>query len=210
MIRKIKRWGIAGIGSILLAMIGYFVYNRTNQANTNTLSAKIETIRQVVKLSTLDITTEEIFKDTIHIKGVVSRVKARIYIHFDLENIPMVEQGDTLFVQLPPEIIDIYESTADASQILDVWNLTFPDEPVDTPLSTDEENNIKRRYKQRLEEQMYEKGYVKKARENALHSLAVLFSKFRDKVVIVDHYPDGWRNNELPAFFSEKPLIKTD
>ena len=210
MIRKIRKWGIVGIVLILLTIIGYFAYNRMKQTNTNTFPAKIETIRQVVKLSTLDITTEEIFKDTINIKGIVSRVKARVYIHFDLENIPMIEQGDTLFVQLPPEIIDIYESTADASQILDVWYLTFPDEPVNTPLSTDEENRIKRRYKQRIEEQMYEKGYVKKARENALHSLAVLFSKFRDKVVIVDHYPDGWHNNELPAFFSEKPLIKTD
>lgn len=210
MIHKLKKWLLLLFGCLSFIVIGYMVFMRFSRPISHTLPAKIEEIKQAVKLSTLDITTEEIFRDTVNIKGVVSRVKARVYIHFDIEHIPMAERGDTLFVQLPPEIIDIYESTTDGSQILDVWNLQFPNEPVDTPLSTHEENLIKRKYKQRIEEQMYEKGYVKQARENALHSLVILFSRFRDNVVIIDHHPDGWRNVEQPVVFSETPPTITD
>lgn len=201
--RKIKWLIIICILLILLIVLVYAIYNRFNRPAINTLPAKIEEIKQAVKLSTLDITMEDIFKDTVNVKGVVSRIKANVYIRFDIENIPMTEQGDTLIIQLPPEIIEIYESTKNSSQILDVWNLQFPDEPVETPLSTAEENTIKRRYKQRIENQMYEKGYVKRARENALESLAVLFSRFRDQVIIVDEHPDGWRNREQPPVFKE-------
>ncbi|MDR2918501.1 MAG: DUF4230 domain-containing protein [Tannerella sp.] len=203
MMRKLKWWIIACIIIVLLIITGYLVYNRFNQPAIKTLPAKIEEIKQAVKLSTLDITMEDIYKDTVNIKGVVSRIKAQIYIRFDIENIPMVEHGDTLIVQLPPECIEIYESTSNSSEILDVWNLQFPEEPVETPLSTAEENYIKQRYKQRIENQMYEKGYVKRARENALQSLAILFSKFRDHVIIVDNYPDGWRNEEQPHILPE-------
>lgn len=207
MIRKIKRWIIGGIVIGLLIIIGYTTYSRLNQPAIRTLPAKIEEIREAVKLSTLDITTEEVFKDTVNIKGVVSRARARVYIHFDIEELPITELGDTLVIQLPPEIIDVYESTSGGFQVLDVWNLQFPDEPVDTPLSNTEENIIKRKIKQRIADQMYEKGYVKRARENAIHSLAILFSKFRDNVIIVDNHPDGWKQREQSPVFPESLII---
>lgn len=205
MIRKIKKRILGGIVIILLLIIGFGVYNRINQPAISTLPAKIEEIKQAVKLSTLDITTEEIFKDTVNIKGVVSRVRTRVYIHFDIEDIPLTEHGDTLIVQLPPEIIDVYEATTDGFQVLDVWNLQFPDEPVEIPLTNTEENMVKRKLKHRIQNQMYEKGYVKRARENAVHSLAILFSRFRDQVVVIDNYPNGWKHNEQQTVFPEKP-----
>lgn len=207
MMRKIKRWIIGGIIIGLLIVTGITTYKRLNQTTVRTLPAKIEEIKEAVKLSALDITTEEIFKDTVNIKGIVSRARARVYIHFDMEELPITERGDTLIVQLPPEIIDVYESTGNGFQILDVWNLQFPDEPVDTPLNNTEENIIKRKLKQRITDQMYEKGYVKRARENAIHSLAILFSRFRDHVVIVDNYPDGWKQKESAPLFPESPII---
>lgn len=207
MIRKIKRLLLLIIILALLIVVGRLVYKKTSVSSVSTLPAKVEEIKQAVKLSTLDITTEEIFKDTINNKGVVLRIKANVYIRFDMENIPMTERGDTLFVQLPRETIDIYESSRNGYQVLDVWYLALPHEPVPTQLSPAEENKIKQRAKQHIENQMYEKGYVKRARENALHSLGALFSKFRDNVVILDYYPDGWKEEEIPPLFMEKPLM---
>lgn len=207
MIRKIKKIVFLLILLALLIAGGRLFYKKANTPSVGTLPGKVEEIKQAVKLSTLDITTEEIFKDTIGNKGVVLRIKANVYIRFDMENIPMVEKGDTLFVQLPRETIDIYESSRDGYQVLDVWYLAIPHEPVPTQLSVAEENQMKQNAKRYIEREMYQKGYVKRARANAMHSLGALFSKFRDNVVICDYYPDGWKEEELPPLFMEKPLM---
>ena len=200
MIKQIKKGTLLLLLIAALLLIGWWGYRffHTERVEVRTLPAQIEEIEKIVKLSTLEITSEEIFKDTVNIKGVVSRVKSKIYIEFDIENIPTVVQNDTLFVQLPREIINVYEATDDGYQVLDVWNTQMPDEPAPTPLNTEEENIIKNRLKQRIVERMYERGYVKRARENALRSLAAFFGKFKDKVVIIDQYPDGWKQEQQP------------
>lgn len=202
MIRRLKKWLFALIVIILLIAAGSFLSKKKNTSSVTTLSAKVDEIRQAVQLSTLDITTEEIVKDSINNKGVVLRIKANVFIRFDFENIPMLEKGDTLYIQLPRESIDIYESSRDGYQVLDVWLLSLPNEPVPVPLSSAEENTVKQKARKHIENQMYEKGYVKRARENAVHSLTALFSRFKDHIVIIDYYPDGWRDEELPPFFS--------
>jgi len=208
--KRVKTLLLIVIGIILLILISVSIYKQMNKPSFSTFPAKVNEIKQAVKLSTLDITTDEIYKDTINYKGVVLKVQARVYISFDIEHIPMIEQGDTLIIQLPRETIDIYESSHNGYQVLDVWDIRFPENWVDTPLSSSEENAIKRKLKQQIENQMYEKGYVKRARENAVNSLSVLFSKFKDHIIIMDYYPDGWRNNELPPLFIEKPLLQLD
>ena len=162
-----------------------------------TLPAKVEEIRQAVELSTLDIAMDEIFKDSINNKGVVFRVKSRVYINFDMGKIHAFEQGDTLIVLLPLETVNIYESTDDGYQVLDVWTTWFPETFAETPLSTAEENVLKGRLKQRIKDRMYEKGYVEKARKNAVTSLSLLFSKFKDHIIIVDPCPEGWKELEI-------------
>ncbi|GEM_PF-1071704 len=206
MIRKIKKLLFFCLMILLIAGIITIVFKRINTTSVSTLPADIQEIRQAVKLSTLDITSEEIYRDTINGKGIVSKLKARIYIRFDIEHIPMFEQGDTLIVQLPPEVIEIYESSQDGYQVIDVWHLRFPDNWVNIPFSSSEENIIKERIKQKIRKQMYEKGYVQRARKNAVHSLATLFSKFRKKVVIVDLHPDGY-TGQLNAHDGISPVI---
>lgn len=186
--------------SLLLVLGGWWGYRSLHRERfaVRTLPARVGEIQQMVKLSTLEIMTDEIFKDTVQIKGVVSRVRAHVYISFDIENLPMTERGDTLFVQLPREIIEVREATENGYQVLDVWNVQMPDEPVPTPLSTAEENILKRRLRRRITAQAYERGYVRRARENALRSLSALFAGFREHVVIIDRYPDGWREEHRP------------
>jgi len=186
--------------SLLLVLGGWWGYRSLHRERfaVRTLPARVGEIQQMVKLSTLEIMTDEIFKDTVQIKGVVSRVRAHVYIGFDIENLPMTERGDTLFVQLPREIIEVREATENGYQVLDVWNVQMPDEPVPTPLSTAEENILKRRLRRRITAQAYERGYVRRARENALRSLSALFAGFREHVVIIDRYPDGWREEHRP------------
>lgn len=161
------------------------------------LPAKIEEIKSVVKLSSLGVTAEEIFKDTINGKGIVARVKANVYISFDVENMPSEMHGDTLFLQLPLEIVEVFESSNNGYEVYDVWNTQFPDELIEVALTTYEENLLKQTYKQRIIERMYEKGYVKKARENAMESLVSMFSLFQENVIIVNKYPNGYRQNAV-------------
>lgn len=195
MIRFIKKWLFILIILALLVWIGKTVLKKTGTSSVRTLAAKVETIKQSVKLSTLDITSEEIYKDTIGSKGVVMRIKANVRIGFDLENIPTSVRGDTLYVQLPREIIDIYESSSDGYQVLDVWYLPLPNEPAPITLTTAEENLVKQQIKRQITNQMYEKGYVRRARENAARSLSVLFSKFKDHIIIIDNYPEGTKGS---------------
>ena len=197
MIRKIGKKLLVIVVVLLLVVVGVMVYNRFNATPVRTLPAKVEEIRQAVKLSTLDIAMDEIFRDTINNKGVVARVKSRAYINFDIEQMQVVEQGDTLIVRLPPETIHVYESSDDGYQVLDVWTIWFPESFAETLLSTAEENSIKGRLKLRIENRMYEKGYVEKARENAVTSLSLLFSKFKDHIIIVDPYPEGRKESGI-------------
>ena len=108
--------------SLLLVLGGWWSYRSLHceRFAVRTLPARVGEIQQMVKLSTLEIMTDEIFKDTVQIKGVVSRVRAHVYIGFDIENLPMTERGDTLFVQLPREIIEVREATENGYQVLDV------------------------------------------------------------------------------------------
>lgn len=180
-----------GLFILLIVLIWSLYRSYTHKKSIQQLSAKIEEIKQVVELSSLEVLTEEIFKDTINNKVAVSRVKARVQINFDIDHLPMKEQEDTLIVMLPKEIIKLYESSDDGYQLLDVWYLSFPEDPIAVNLTTDEENEMKSRIKQQISAQMYEKGYVTRARQNAMNSLLKLFSGFRDNILIIDPFPEG-------------------
>lgn len=193
---------------VLIALVCWLFYRScSNKSNKRILPAKMEEIKQTVKLSSLEIITEEIYKDTINNKIAVSRTRSKTRINFDIENLEMLEQGDTTVIFLPPEIIEIFESSNDGYQLLDVWHVQHPDDPINITLTNAEENEYKRRAKKYITQQMYDKGYVTRARQNAMNSLVKLFSGFKDNILIIDPFPDGWQE-QTPELFSPEEFLR--
>lgn len=142
--------------------------------------ARINSIRNMVSLCTLEIDEEMAFKDSINGKWVVARERVRGRIKYDLEKLRIEHQGDTMLVYLPEETIEIRENESpDSYEILDYWDgkqTLFP-----RPLTTREENILKRRWASRIENNIRQQGYLKKARYDAMTLLVPLFHTLRGK-----------------------------
>ncbi len=166
-----------------------------------TQDARIKNISQMVELCTADIHEEWAVKDSVNGMWVVARQTIEGRIRFDLDSLKMEERGDTTFVYLPLERVDIFESTSPGSyEILDVWdgrNVLFK-----RTLTAREENRLKTRWQKRAIDRIYQRGYVKDARANAVASLSPLLGAMHGAkgkgsvVVIVDPTPSGNRERQ--------------
>ena len=92
----------------LVIVIGYQVYH--NQTTDYEQNANIETICQMVKLNTLELTDEVVFCDTIDNIGVVYATEIRILIGFDIENLKWHKDSDSIIVTIPDATVDIYQT----------------------------------------------------------------------------------------------------
>lgn len=91
--------------------------------NYQTRSSRIKSIRNMVELCTADIHEEMAIKDSVNGKWIVARQTIEGHIRFDLDSMKIEERGDTTIVFLPPERVDILESTTPGSyDVLDSWD----------------------------------------------------------------------------------------
>lgn len=149
--------------------------------------ARIRSVTQMARLTSLELDEETGLKDTINGKGIFAIVKLKGTISFDVENLRIDSVGiDSLRVFLPKEKIEYLESTDSASyRIVDVWNIKYP--YITAKLSTAEENTLKKRLIKRKISQAYSKGYIKRARENAVATLNSIYSAMPGvKIEVVD------------------------
>lgn len=158
------------------------------------LPARVEQVREMVRLSSMEIDKEMVVVDTINRKVLCAVVGLHGEITFDLERMPIAVRGDTLYVQLPPEKIVCYERSY---RVVDSYSL---DQPLGFNLEmlATEENLLKRRIPARFEDEMYRRGKVEEARATARESISRLLSHVSEKVVVVDLYPMGSRGVEFP------------
>lgn len=163
---------------VALVFIGILVYKICQPAEPRrytTDTARVKSIKEMVNLCSLDFYEEVPFKDSINDKWIVAAEKIQGSVKFDLEKLRIEERGDTTFVFLPPEKIEIYESTEPgAYRIIDNWDSRRP--VFGRTLTDKEENILKQRLRKRLEKQVYARGYVKRAHDNAIATLTPLFN----------------------------------
>ena len=69
----------------------------------------------MVQLCAIDIYSEVPILDTINNKVMFAVQKQKGSVSFDLENMQMDDNGDTVKIVLSPEIVDLYEATEDNS-----------------------------------------------------------------------------------------------
>ena len=158
----------------------------------------VRSIEEVLKLSTGECYQEIPMVDTIDGMVLAYVIQARTYIDFDLDQLPTQLQGDTLYVQLPPEEVTPHEI---GYNVIDVHSLrqSF----ITKTLTAEQENRNNRRIPQRLIDEVYRSGYIRNARQQAREELARFLSVAHPTVIVVDRYPDGVRD----TFFADTVYI---
>lgn len=146
------------------------------QREYHTDTSRLQQIREMVDLTTLEFHEEIPVKDQIDGKWLVARMSVDGSVKFDLDSVRFEERGDTTFVFLPKERIDIYESTEPNSYVvIDSWDANRP--VFGRKLSATEENTIKTRARDRIEAHIRGRGYIERARRNAVETLTPLFNR---------------------------------
>lgn len=177
------------LGGILLIVS----LNRKSSRQSGDLTvdgAMVKEVESMVRLCSMDIYEETPVKATIGNRHFFGRITLKGSITCDLERIALKMSGDTLRVQLPPEKVEILESTdKDSYIVIDTWNDRFMGSG---SFTTAEENKIKEKVKQNAIKSIYRKGYVKRARAEAAENLTAMLSALTSKpVVVTDPTPEG-------------------
>lgn len=164
----------------LVIVIGYQVYH--NQTTDYEQNANIETIRQMVKLNTLELTDEVVFCDTIDNIGVVYATEIRILIGFDIENLKWNKDNDSIIVTIPDATVDIYQTGKE--QYLDSYHINPIKDIILSPTITSTQSiEIHRRIAKHIEAEVIRRDYAGKARKTALLNLQKLFSTMGIKII---------------------------
>ncbi len=144
----------------------------------------------VIELCNLEIVEDIPIKGHIGSKHIFARVTLNGNISFDLDNLETHMSCDTLVIMLPREKVEVKESTAPGSyEVIDTWNEKLFGS--DT-FSTLEENEIKRLVAQNFKKRIYAKGYVKRARAEAVESIRDMMSyMLKTPVKVIDPSPSG-------------------
>lgn len=189
----LKRYIALLLTLIVILAAGAIILWRNSQASTNMSisETKLSEIKDMVKLCSLEVRDDIAIRDSINGKWIFAKNTVNGYVRFDLEKLDYQTRNDSIVIFLPPEEIEVYESSRDNSyEVIDTWNQSLLDL---RNLTAAEETAIKKRVADRYKASFYEKGYVSRARSSAVATLSTLLSRMDDgKITVVDLYPDGY------------------
>ena len=189
----IKRYIALLLTLIVILAAAAIILWRNSQASTNMSisETKLSEIKDMVKLCSLEVRDDIAIRDSINGKWIFAKNTVNGYVRFDLEKLDYQTRNDSIVIFLPPEEIEVYESSRDNSyEVIDTWNQSLLDL---RNLTAAEETAIKKRVADRYKASFYEKGYVCRARSSAVATLSTLLSRMDDgKITVVDLYPDGY------------------
>ncbi len=165
------------------------------QDSVTVSKGKINKVKTMVELCSIDFYNEVPIKDTISNWVLFGKQKQRGSISFDLENLQINSDGDTVKIVLPPELIEIMEATDDNSwesvDSKDLRKLCWEEAP------TELWNMAKRNALENSKKLLYDSGTVERARSEGAQSLQMLMEKvYRKPVVVTDPTPKGAHYNE--------------
>ena len=178
---------------VAAGIVAYMWYTAPEASRVTMQEAKITDVSPMLRLCSVEIYDDVPVKGKIGDRHIFARVALKGSISFDLDNVEMTESGDTIRVTLPREIVDIYESTDEgAYQVIDTWCDSFFGS---SNFTTAEENSIKSKVRDNYRKSIYKKGYVSRARKEAVANLTSLLGGLTGKTVIVDDpSPEGCLN----------------
>ncbi len=171
--------GIAG----LCAGLGLF---RKKGPEIEVSRGRIHDIKTYVRLCSVEVYSEVPVLDTINNKVIFAIQKQNASISFDVENLRLDTVADTLRLDLPKEIIEVYESTEPRSwEVIDTKNISTLGFLKSSRLTAEEENAVKSRIPQRTIRRLYSDGTVARARREAADNLSDLLRQLYRQPVVV-------------------------
>ncbi len=192
-IMNLYKWLIAAALVVIAALGIWFAieyHNAPEVERTNIRPGKIADIQSMAQLCTVDFYEDFPMRGHIGPKHMFARIAMTGSISFNLDSLDIEERGDTLVVTLPPEIVTAMESTEPgAYEVIDTWNDSFMGS---SKFTTAEENAIKSKAWLQFIRRIYAKGYVRRARAEAVANLRTLLSAATGRPVeVTDPTPDG-------------------
>lgn len=188
-----KSYYMKYVKKILLALVvcavGVWVWKMTFTTNVSYDNlTRITRIKEMIRLNTFEMVNEFVYKDTLDDIGVVYNIKSRITIGFDLDSLSYREVDGVLEVELPPaNVIDIHSLDC---RLLDCYNTGFTGDLFGAPdVSPQQWSRIRRDMEKYIKQEIVRKGYVERARKNAIENLAQLFHALKGDVRIIDGQP---------------------
>lgn len=190
MTRLIIRTIIGAAAVAAIAAAAWRLWPRSENEPRGMHAASVKEIRAVARLCSTDIYDEVPLRGSIGTKHMFARMLLQGSISFDLDKLQADVGADTVRVTLPPEIVELRESTApEAYVVVDTWNTRLLGS---SNLTAAEENAIKRKMLDHRIKHVYARGYVRRARAEAARNLAqMLRAVYGRPVKVIDPTPAG-------------------
>ena len=185
---------IALVGMCALAWVVYVLAFASND-KVIVGKGKINKVDTMVELCSIDFYNEVPIIDTVQNWVCFATQKQRGSISFDIENLDIDANGDSVLIILPPEIIEIMEATDDkAWETVDSKDLRWlrtSKAPVEVW------SIVKKNALIKSKKNLYQAGIVERARAEGAENLQVLMEKVYNKPVkVTDPTPKGAHFNE--------------
>lgn len=150
-------------------------------------------VKEMARLCSMEIYNEVSVLDTVNSKVMFAIQKQNGTISFDVENLNVDDSGDTVRIQLPREIVEVYESTEkDSWQVIDTRAIGTMAIFNRGSFSIQEENRVKAKLKANSVKRLYANGTVRQARKDAVENLTRLMQTvYRKPVIVSDPTPEG-------------------
>ncbi|MBD5341685.1 MAG: hypothetical protein HDR93_00265 [Bacteroides sp.] len=192
MIKNKKLIQIAVVAIAVIAIGLYFSF-ASPKKSIDVSKGQISKVETMAQLCAIDIYSEVPVLDTINNKVIFAVQKQKGSVSFDLENMQMDSDGDTVKIVLSPEIVDLYEATEDNSwEVIDTKAIGTMSMFKSDKFTDEEENAIKANIKKNSKKLLYHNGTIERARAEGARNLQTLMEKVYNKPVkVIDMTPKG-------------------
>ena len=190
---KNKKLILIAVVAIAVIAIGLYFSFASPKKSIDVSKGQISKVETMAQLCAIDIYSEVPILDTINNKVMFAVQKQKGSVSFDLENMQIDSDGDTVKIVLSPEIVDLYEATEDNSwEVIDTKAIGKMAMFKSDKFTNEEENAIKANIKKNSKKLLYHNGTIERARAEGARNLQTLMEKVYQKPVkVVDPTPKG-------------------
>ena len=195
---RIIKIAIALVGMCALAWVVYVLAFASND-KVIVGKGKINKVDTMVELCSIDFYNEVPIIDTVQNWVCFAKQKQRGSISFDIENLDIDANGDSVLIILPPEIIEIMEATDDkAWETVDSKDLTWLQRLSTSRAPVEVWSIVKKNALIKSKKNLYQAGIVERARVEGAENLQILMEKVYNKPVkVTDPTPKGAHYDEF-------------
>ena len=196
---KNKKLILIAVVAIAVVAIGLYFSFASPKKSIDVSKGQISKVETMAQLCAIDIYSEVPILDTINNKVMFAVQKQKGSVSFDLENMQMDAEGDTVKITLSPEIVDLYEATEDNSwEVIDTKAIGKMALLRSDKFTDEEENALKAKIKRNSKKLLYKNGTIERARAEGSKNLQTLMEKvYKKPVLVVDPTPKGAHYEEF-------------